>query len=116
MFLVFNKQKILSYFVAFTTVALLLGMARLYTNKSGEVVETLSKVKEEKNISENSILINSNWSDNDINVLLQVLERNKVNMKFYIDVEWKNNHNNSVIKIEKLGNEIIVVDNIKSNE
>lgn len=47
MFLVFNKQKIYSYLVALSTVVVLFFVASLYSNKSEEIVQTVSNIKNE---------------------------------------------------------------------
>ena len=128
MFLVINKQKMFSYFVAFSTVVVLLGMAKIYTNKSAEIVETFSKAREENvqkkaEIAEennyeknNSIVISSNWKDNDVNELLLLLKKYNINMKFYLPKEWKSKHNASVNQIANYGHEICELDNDKANE
>ena len=128
MFLVINKQKLFSYFVAFTTVIVLLGMAKIYTNKSAEIVETFSKAREEniqkkaeiaeeKNyVKNNSIVISNEWKDKDINELLSLLKKYNINMKFYLQKEWKSKHNASVNQIANCGHEIHELDNDKANE
>ena len=45
MFLVFNKQKIYSYLVALSTVIVLFFVASLYSNKSEEIIQTVSNIK-----------------------------------------------------------------------
>ncbi len=122
MFLVINKQKLFSYFIAFTTVVVLLGMAKIYTNKSAEIIETFSKAREE-NIQKkaeitkennyeknNSIVITGDWKDNDINELLSLLKKYNINMKFYLTKEWKSKHNASVNQIANYGHEILEID------
>lgn len=112
MFLVFNKQKIYSYIVAFSTVLVLLGMAKIYLNKSNEFVETFSNinksanVKVEDNLVENNIIIKE-WNDEDVEKLLQILKKYNINTNFYITNEWKNNHNFTINKIINYGYEII---------
>ena len=69
MFLVFNKQKIISYLVAFSTVAILFAGASLFIPPYGETIETAGKVSkllpiycvetEEKKVS---LTINCAWS------------------------------------------------------
>ena len=48
MFFVLSKQKILSYIIVFTTVVALIGMAKVYKNKSAEIIETFSRARVEK--------------------------------------------------------------------
>ena len=45
MFIVFNKQKIYSYLVALSTVIVLFFVATTFTNKSGEIIQTMSQAK-----------------------------------------------------------------------
>ena len=45
MFLVFNKQKIYSYLVALSTVVVLFIIAATVGNKTGELIQTMSKSK-----------------------------------------------------------------------
>jgi len=45
MFLVFNKQKIYSYLVAFSTIVVLFVIAATIGNKSGQLIQTMSKSK-----------------------------------------------------------------------
>lgn len=102
MFLVFNKQKIISYIIAFSSVVVLFGMARLYTNKSDEIIETVSKSKE----IESCIVLN-NWNQEDAEMLLQLLNKNGTKMKFYVDNEWKNQHSELIKRLENEGYEVV---------
>lgn len=137
MFLVFSKQKIFSYIIAFTTVIALLGMAKIYTNKSVEIIETFSKAKEAKEEKEqitnetaknnqeecinsnesksNSLVLSEKWNDNDINQILLILKKYNISMKFYITKNWKSKHNSSVNLISNYGHEIFEIENM-SNE
>lgn len=48
MFFILSKQKIFSYIIVFSTVVALIGMAKVYMNKSVEIVETFSRARAEK--------------------------------------------------------------------
>ena len=119
MFLVFNKQKIFSYIIAFTTVIALLGMAKIYTNKSAEIVETFSKAREDKKqledksqvIKQNTLVLSDNWNDSDVNQMLLLLKKYNVKMKFYMTDNWKNKHNASVNQIANYGHELLEIEN-----
>lgn len=116
MFLVFNKQKIFSYLVAFTTVIALLGVAKIYTNKASEIIDTMANAKNESKIYEqpvinnqfsNCLKITENWNDTDINQLLILLKKYNIKMKFYVTKEWKDKHVSSINLISNYGHEII---------
>lgn len=68
MFLVFNKQKIISYLIAFSTVAILFGGASIFVPKIDDTIQTAADTKkllpiysvetEEKNVA---LTINCAW-------------------------------------------------------
>lgn len=113
MFLVFNKQKIYSYLVALSTVVVLLSMAKIYTNKSSEIVDTFSAAKtipestSNQNEPNNCITLKDDWTDNDVYQILQIMKKYNINMKFYVTKEWKVNHNASTNQISNYGHEIL---------
>ena len=123
MFLVFSKQKIFSYIVAFTTVIALLGMAKIYTNKSAEIVATFSKARVEKQnqeqkvvensryLKQNSLILSDNWGDGDVNQMLLLLKKYNIKMKIYMTKNWKNKHNAAVNQISNYGHEILEIEN-----
>lgn len=112
MFLVFNKQKIYSYLVAFATVVVLLGMAKIYKSKSGEIVETISNSKQiEENIGlnnevENKFILSDEWSEKDVLQLLQLLKKYDCSSKFLVNKKWKEQHEQLINQIQKYGYEI----------
>ena len=105
MFLVFNKQKIYSYLIAFATVVVLLGMAKMYKGKSGEIVETIANNK--KNVDVNILILNENWTDNDVCQILQLLKKYNCNTKFMVNKNWKEQHIESINQMQKYEFEIL---------
>lgn len=104
MFLVFNRQKIFSYIVTFTSVVVLLGMAKFYKNIPNSTIETLSKSQ----AIENSINIEE-WNNEDIEILLQLLDKNNSKAKLYITKEWEKQNVDLVKYISNNGYEIVIL-------
>ena len=112
MFLVFNKQKIVTYFVSVLTVVLLFFVASTL-NKKDEIVETsagaerllpIYNVKtEEKKIA---FTMNCDWNADDIDSILETLEKNNVKITFFMVGEWIDKYPEAVKKINEAGHEI----------
>ncbi len=112
MFLVFNKQKIVTYFVSVLTVVLLFFVASTL-NKKDEIVETsagaerllpIYNVKtEEKKIA---FTMNCAWNADDIDSILETLEKNNVKITFFMVGEWIDKYPEAVKKINEAGHEI----------
>lgn len=113
MFLVFNKEKIYTYFISILTVILLFYVASNVNIKSGEVIETsansekllpIYKVKtEEKNVS---LTMNCAWNADDIDKILEVLKKNDVKITFFMVGDWIDKFPEYVKKIADDGHEI----------
>lgn len=112
MFLIFNKQKIYSYLVALSTVIVLFYVAVLYTNKSGEIIQTMSQAKLLPvycvNTSEPKVALTMNcaWNDSDIDSILSTLEKHNVKITFFMVGDWVNKYPEAVKKISDAGHEI----------
>lgn len=112
MFLVFNKQKIVTYFISVLTVVLLFFVASTL-NKNDEVVETsateerllpIYNVKtEEKKVA---FTMNCAWNADDIDKILEALEKQNVKITFFMVGEWIDKYPEAVEKIYKAGHEI----------
>ncbi len=100
MFLVFNKQKIFSYFIAFTTVAILLGIANIYNSRLEETLETTSKEVV------NSMVISDSMETEDIENVAEIMKKNNINVRFYYSKEWKQQHESTVKKMVGMGFEM----------
>ena len=94
MFLVFNKQKIYSYLVALSTVVALFIIAATFSNKSGELIQTMSQSKlvpiynvqtEEPKVA---FTMNCAWNADDIDSILATLEKHKVHITFFMVGDW----------------------------
>ncbi len=112
MFLVFNKQKIVTYFISVFTIVLLFFVASTL-NKNDEVVETsttgerllpIYNVKtEEKKVA---FTMNCAWNADDIDNILETLEKENVKITFFMVGEWIDKYPDEVEKIFNAGHEI----------
>lgn len=111
MFLVFNKDKIMSYIVTIFTVVVLFLTASAFS--TGEVVETSANsskllpiysvnTKEPKV----AITINCAWSVEDIDIILETLKNQNVRVTFFMVGDWVEKNKEAVKKIYEAGHEI----------
>ena len=112
MFLVFNKQKIISYVVAFSTVAILFLGAGLLTPKD-EALQTSAKINKLLPIysvdtpdKEVALTINCAWNADDIDKILDTLSKYKVKVTFFVVGDWVKKYPEAVKKIHEAGHEI----------
>ena len=113
MFFVFNKQKIISYVVAFTTVAVLFCGANFFVPKFDETIQTSSNSSrllpiysvqtEEKKVS---LTINCAWNADDIDKILDTLSKYNVHVTFFMVGDWIDKFPDAVKKISQNGHEI----------
>ena len=112
MFLVFNKQKIYSYLVALSTVVALFIIAATFTNKSGEIMQTISQSKlvpiynvqtDEPKVA---FTMNCAWNADDIDQILATLEKHKTHITFFMVGDWVDKYPEAVKKISDAGHEI----------
>lgn len=88
MFIVFNKRKICSYLVAFSTVVILFAIAFSTTN--GGTIITSSTVKElpiynvETTDKKVALTMNCAWNANDIDSILKTLKENNIKITFLL--------------------------------
>lgn len=109
MFLVFNKEKIQTYFVSILTVGVLIAIANMNTaqilpTSSTERVLPIYDVKTEEN--KVALTMNCAWSADDIDTILEILEKNEVKITFFIVGEWAEKYPEAVKKIYEAGHEI----------
>ena len=111
MFLVFNKQKIVTYFVLVLAVLVLFFVAG--NIKEEKVVETVSgseKLLPIYNVEteENKIAFTMNcaWNADDIDSILETLEKNNVKITFFMVGEWIDKYQEAAKKIYEAGHEI----------
>lgn len=112
MFLIFNKQKIYSYLVALSTVIVLFFVAAIFTNKSGEIIKTMSQAKKlpiyNVDTSEAKIAFTMNcaWNADDIDQILATLSKHNTHITFFMVGDWVDKYPDAVKKISEAGHEI----------
>lgn len=111
MFLVFNKDKIMSYIVSFSTVAILLGIAFFIKNQSN-LLEVSSSEKRlpiysvkttDKKVA---LTMNCAWNADDIDLILETLKKTNTKITFFMVGDWVDKNPESVKKISEAGHEI----------
>ena len=111
MFLVFNKDKIISYLVSFSTVAILLGIAFFIKNQTGtlEVSNTEKRLPiysvktDEKKVA---LTMNCAWNADDIDSILNTLSKTNTKITFFVVGDWVDKYPEAVKKISEAGHEI----------
>lgn len=112
MFIVFNKQKIYSYLVALSTVIVLFFVAATFTNKSGEIIQTMSQAKKlpiynvDTNEPKIAFTMNCAWNADDINQILATLSKHNTHITFFMVGDWVDKYPDAVKKISEAGHEI----------
>ena len=111
MFLVFNKQKIVTYFVSVLAVLVLFFVAG--NIKEEKVVETASGSEKllpiynvETDEKKVAFTMNCAWNADDIDSILETLEKNNVKITFFMVGEWIDKYQEAVKKISEAGHEI----------
>ena len=112
MFFVFNKEKIASYIVAFSTVAVLLTMSIMVNSKqvmevsassTNENLPIYNVQTEEKKVA---LTMNCAWNADDIDSILETLDKCQVKITFFIVGDWADKYPEAVRKIYEHGHEI----------
>ena len=112
MFLVFNKDKIMAFVVACSTVFALFLMSSLFAKTPEQIIQTSTTQKqlpiysvktEEKKIA---ITINCAWNADDIDKILETLEKQQVKTTFFMVGDWIEKFPEAVKKISDAGHEI----------
>ena len=112
MFIVFNKQKIYSYLVALSTVIVLFFVAATFTNKSGEIIQTMSQAKKlpiynvDTNEPKIAFTMNCAWNADDIDQILATLSKHNTHITFFMVGGWVDKYPDAVKKISEAGHEI----------
>lgn len=111
MFIVFNKDKIISYFVSFSTVAILLVMAFFIKNKSdllevSNIEKKLPIYSVETNEKKIALTMNCAWNADDIDSILETLKKTNTKITFFIVGDWADKNPEAVKKISEAGHEI----------
>lgn len=112
MFFVVNKDKIISVFIAVCTVFTLFLMTTLFAKMPKEVLETANTNKQlpvysvdtkEPNVA---LTINCAWNADDIDLILQTLEKQQVKVTFFMVGNWIEENEEAAKKIHAAGHEL----------
>ena len=114
MFLIYNKDKIISALIALSTVLVLfLVAATIKTNNIQNTIQTSSNASKllpiyavKTNKSDVALTINCAWNADDIDLILETLAKNQVKATFFMVGDWANKFPDAVKKIHESGNEI----------
>lgn len=113
MFLVFNKEKILSYVIAMSTVALLFVFATSIYQEDKMSIETSTSVQKELPVygvetGENAVAltINCAWNADDIDSILETLNKHNCKVTFFVVGDWVDKNGEALKKIYDAGHEI----------
>jgi len=111
MYFIFSKEKICAYLVSILTVVILFGIASLTIKK--EIVEVSAQVKRllpiynvETDENKVAFTINCAWSADDIESILDTLEKENVKITFFMVGDWIEKNPDAVKKIVEKGHEI----------
>lgn len=113
MFLIFNKDKIISCMVALGTIVILFLLATTFNSNNSETVETATSSSkllpiynvntEEKKVA---LTINCAWNADDIDLILETLKKHEVKITFFVVGDWVEKYPDAVKKIDEAGHEI----------
>lgn len=113
MFFVFNKQKIMSYIIAFGTVAILFCGASFFVPKLEETVQTSGTTNRllpiysvETSEKKVALTINCAWNADDIDRILDTLSKYKIHVTFFMVGDWVDKYPEATKKIAEAGHEI----------
>ena len=111
MFLVFNKQKIVTYFVSVLAVLVLFFVAgNIKEEKVEETVSGSEKLLPIYNVETDekkvAFTMNCAWNADDIDSILETLEKNNVKITFFMVGEWIDKYQEAAKKIYEAGHEI----------
>ena len=114
MFLVLNKEKIYSYIVVLSTVAVLFGLSAFFFQPTDESsIMTSVEVQKELPIysvqtEENKVALTMNcaWNADDIDSILETLSEQNVKITFFMVGDWVDKYPEAVKKIADAGHEI----------
>lgn len=112
MFVIFNKQKIYTYFVSVLTVILLFFVAEILTKDKSAIATSSGNEKllpiycVETQENKVALTMNCAWNADDIDQILEVLEKNNVKITFFMVGDWIDKYPEYVKKISEAGHEI----------
>lgn len=113
MFFIYNKDKIISVAIAFSTVLVLFLLAATFRNDTNQMIETSANEQKllpiysvdttEKNVA---LTINCAWSADDIDLILKTLDKHNLKITFFMVGEWVGKYQEETKKIFQAGHEI----------
>lgn len=114
MFLIINKEKILSYIIAVSAVTMLFVLSfGMYSKPQEQAILASSSTSKELPIysvstNENKVAltINCAWNADDIDSIIETLEKHNVKITFFIVGDWVTKYPDAVKKIYDAGHEI----------
>ena len=114
MFFIMNKKKIYSYMVALSTVAILLTFGVTLTGRmENTTIQTSSYTNRllpiyqvDTNEKKVSLTINCAWNADDIDLILNTLQKENVKVTFFMVGDWVKKYPEAVKKIYEAGHEI----------
>lgn len=112
MLIIFNKRKIYSYIVASSMVLILFALTFTVIGDNVSTVLTASSARElpiysvETSKKQVALTMNCAWSADDIDSILNTLQKNNVNITFFAVGDWVDKNPDAVKKISLAGNEI----------
>ncbi len=114
MFLVFNKEKILSYIIAISAVAMFFIFATgLYSKPNDPTLEVSSNISKQLPIysvdtTEKKVALTMNcaWNADDIDSILETLAKHNCHITFFVVGDWVTKYPEAVKKIYDAGHEI----------
>lgn len=113
MFCVFNKQKICAYLIASSTVVVLFIVSIFFTGNnietmqmSGEAGKLVPIYQVETNKKRISLSINCAWSADDMDKIIETLDKCNVKATFFMVGEWVDKYPEYVKKLSDKGHEI----------
>ena len=112
MFIVFNKRKIYSYLVSFSTVVILFAIAFTVTTDSSIITSATAREMPIYNVDtkENKISLTMicAWNEDDIDSILKTLKDNNVKITFFMVGDWVDKFPEAVKKISDAGHEAFI--------
>jgi len=112
MFLVFNKDKIMAFLVACTTVFALFLMTSLFAKTPESTIATSATTKELPIYSVNTeeakvaLTINCAWNADDVDLILETLEKHQAKVTFFMVGDWIEKYEEAARKIHNAGHEL----------
>lgn len=111
MFFIYNKDKIISVIIAFSTVFVLFFVAGVI-RKNNTVETAIGEAKllpiysVDTNEKKVALTINCAWTAEDVDLILETLENHNTKITFFMVGEWVGKYQEEVKKINEAGHEI----------